>query len=46
MRVFGNEKNKLVLQDLGKIVLEFLTNHYDNLFNYDYFILIKIFIYL
>ena len=35
-RVFGNEKNKLVLQDLGKIVLEFLTNHYDNLFNYDY----------
>ena len=25
-KVFGNEKNKLVLQPLGIIVLEFLTN--------------------
>jgi DNA topoisomerase-1 len=35
-RIFGNEKNKLVLQDLGKIVLEFLIQHYDNMFNYEY----------
>jgi DNA topoisomerase-1 len=35
-RVFGNEKNKLVLQELGKIVLEFLIQHYDSMFNYEY----------
>ena len=33
---FGNEKNKLVLQPLGKIVIEFLLKHFDNLFNYEY----------
>jgi len=35
-RIFGNEKNKLVLQELGKIVLEFLIQHYDSMFNYEY----------
>lgn len=35
-RTFGNEKNKLVLQELGKIVVEFLIQYYDNLFNYEY----------
>ena len=33
---FGNEKNKLVIQPLGIIVLEFLDKHFSNLFNYTY----------
>ena len=36
VREFGEEKNKLVLQPLGTIVVEFLTNHYNELFEYDY----------
>ena len=35
-REFGNEKNKLVLQPLGVIVMEFLEKQFDNLFNYTY----------
>jgi DNA topoisomerase-1 len=35
-REFGNEKNKLVIQPLGAIVMEFLDKHFSNLFNYDY----------
>jgi DNA topoisomerase-1 len=35
-REFGNEKNKLVLQPLGKIVMEFLDKHFINLLNYDF----------
>lgn len=35
-RVFGNEKNKLVIQPTGILVLEFLLKHYDLLFQYDY----------
>mgnify|MGYP006081916037 FL=1 len=35
-RVFGNEKNKLVIQPTGVIVYEFLEKHFDALFNYDY----------
>ena len=35
-REFGNEKNKLVIQSLGTIVLEFLDKHFFSLFNYDY----------
>lgn len=35
-REFGNEKNKLVIQPLGYLVLEFLIKHYDALFNYEY----------
>ena len=33
---FGNERNKLVLQPTGKIVLEFLIKHFNSLFVYDY----------
>jgi DNA topoisomerase-1 len=33
---FGNEKNKLVIQPTGIIVLEFLMSHFNELFNYDY----------
>ena len=36
MREYGNEKNKLVIQPIGKLVIEFLTKHYDHLFNYTY----------
>ena len=36
MREFGNEKNKLVLQPLGLLVLEFLLKHFDKLFDYTY----------
>ena len=35
-REFGNEKGKLVIQPLGKIVIEFLEKHFNELFNYDY----------
>lgn len=35
-RVFGNEKNKLVIQQLGIIVMEFLDKHFEKLFNYGY----------
>ena len=35
-RVFGNEKNKLVIQPLGVIVMDFLENHFNDLFNYTY----------
>ena len=35
-RIFGNEKNKLVLQDLGKTVIKELVSTFESLFNYDY----------
>jgi len=35
-REFGNEKNKLVIQPLGKIVMEFLDKHFLELLNYDF----------
>lgn len=35
-KTFGNEKNKLVVQPVGILVLEFLTKNFSNLFDYDY----------
>jgi len=35
-RVFGNEKNKLIIQPLGVIVMDFLEKHFNDLFNYTY----------
>ena len=35
-REFGNEKNRLVIQPTGILVMEFLIQHFDKLFNYDY----------
>ena len=35
-RQFGNEKNKLVLQPLGLLVIEFLLKWFDQMFVYDY----------
>ncbi len=35
-RVFGNEKNKLILQPTGKMVIEFLLENYDTMFEYEY----------
>ena len=35
-REFGNEKNKLVIQPLGTIVIEFILKHFNELFNYNY----------
>ena len=35
-REFGNEKNKLILQPLGLIVMEFLEKNFNSLFNYNY----------
>jgi DNA topoisomerase-1 len=35
-REFGNEKNKLVINPLGIIVMEFLLKNFDTFFNYDY----------
>ena len=33
---FGNEKNKLVIQPLGVMVLEFLLKHFTSFFEYEY----------
>jgi DNA topoisomerase-1 len=35
-RIFGNEKNKLVIQPLGVIVMDFLEKYFNDLFNYTY----------
>tara|TARA_B100000795_G_scaffold168307_1_gene126735 strand:+ start:2697 stop:4994 length:2298 start_codon:yes stop_codon:yes gene_type:complete len=35
-RTFGNEKNKLIMQPLGKMVIEFLLKQFDDLFVYKY----------
>ena len=35
-RVFGNERNKLVVQPKGKIAIEFLIEHFNDFFEYDY----------
>ena len=35
-REFGNEKNKLVIQPIGIIVIEFLTTYFNTLFNYEF----------
>jgi DNA topoisomerase-1 len=35
-REFGNEKGKLVVQQLGLIVMEFLDKNFNELFNYEY----------
>jgi DNA topoisomerase-1 len=35
-RIFGNEKNKLIIQPIGIMVYEFLEKNFDELFNYDY----------
>jgi DNA topoisomerase-1 len=35
-RVFGAEKNKLVIQPTGILTLEFLLEHFQSLFSYDY----------
>jgi len=34
--IFGKEKNKLVLQPIGLATVEFLIQHFQPLFNYDY----------
>ena len=33
---FGNEKNKLVITQMGIFVIEFLLKHFEELFNYEY----------
>jgi len=35
-RVFGNERGKLVIQPVGILTLEFLLEHFEKLFAYDY----------
>lgn len=35
-KVFGNEKKKLVIEPVGTLVLEFLLEHFQNLFAYEY----------
>ena len=36
LKEFGNEKNKLVIQPLGIIIIEFLVSKFDSFFNYVY----------
>jgi len=33
---FGNEQNKLIIQPVGNMVIEFLTKHFDDIVGYDY----------
>ena len=35
-RDFGGEKNKLIIQPLGTIVIEFLSTHFNELFEYNF----------
>ena len=35
-KVFGNEKGKLVIEPVGVMVVEFLIQHFDVIFQYDY----------
>ena len=35
-KIFGKETNKLVLQNIGSLVCEFLIHHFAELFSYDY----------
>jgi DNA topoisomerase-1 len=35
-REFGNEKNKLKIQPLGMLVMEFLLKHFNKVFEYDF----------
>jgi DNA topoisomerase-1 len=35
-KIFGNEKNKLVIQPLGVITTDFLLKYFQQLFSYDY----------
>lgn len=35
-REFGNEKNKLTIQPLGMLVIEFLLTHFNNIFEYNF----------
>ena len=35
-KTFGNEKNKLVIQPVGILTIEFLIAHFDELFSYEY----------
>lgn len=35
-KTFGNEKNKLVIQPVGTMTIEFLIKYFETLFNYEY----------
>lgn len=35
-RIFGEEKDKLIIQPTGELVLEFLLKHFDDCFSYGY----------
>lgn len=35
-KVFGNEKGKLVIEPVGIMVMEFLIQHFDDIFQYEY----------
>ena len=35
-KIFGAEKNKLFIQPIGKLALEFLVENFDNIFSYEY----------
>jgi DNA topoisomerase-1 len=43
-KILGDEKNKLKLQELGKIVIQYLITDYDHLFNYKYTSLLEDFL--
>ena len=35
-KIFGAEKNKLIIQPIGELCVDFLTEHFESLFEYEY----------
>ena len=35
-KIIGNEQNKLVIQPIGVVVIEFLVKNFEEIFSYDY----------
>jgi DNA topoisomerase-1 len=35
-KIFGQEKSKLAIQPIGRVTMEFLIQHFEQLFSYDY----------
>jgi len=35
-KTFGNENSKLIIQPIGKLVIDFLINNFENIFNYNF----------
>ena len=36
IKIFGNEKNKLIIQPIGVVCIEYLLQHFNSIFKYEY----------